>query len=141
MTAIDRADFESLLQRVAASWSACDAVAAADCFTADAVYMEPPDRQLFRGREELLSYFSPLRPGTYLEFHGIWFDVQSQTGAAEFSFGMVGDEQADHGVVALRIEERRIASWREYVRPGPAGFDRFVATTGKTFRWHAGNYP
>ena len=31
--------------------------------------------------------------------------------------------------------------WREYVRKGPASFDEFTATEGKTWQWHIGNYP
>jgi ketosteroid isomerase-like protein len=138
---LDFTGFESLLGRLADAWAACDAVAAAACFTNDAVYMEPPDRQLFRGFTELEAYFSPLQPGTYLDVHSVWFDEAPQTGAAEFSFGTRGADSADHGVVTIGMTDGRISGWREYHRKGPASFDRFVATDGKTWTWHAGNYP
>ncbi len=138
---IDTAGFEILMKRVADAWAACDNGAAARCFTEYAVYMEPPDRQLFRGREQLAAYFSPLQRGTFLDFHGIWFDESSQTGAAEFTFGMEGAERADHGVVVVTVAGERIATWREYHRPGPASFERFISTDAKTWEWHIGNYP
>lgn len=138
---LDQSEFESLLGRLSAAWEACDAEAAASCFADDAVYMEPPDRQLFRGRAELLAYFSPLQPGTYLDIHSVWFDPGSQTGAAEFSFGLRGQDSADHGVITVGLDNGRVGWWREYHRKGPAGFDRFVATEDKAWDWHAGNYP
>lgn len=138
---IDYAGFAALLGRLAVAWEAQDAEAAADCFTEEAVYMEPPDQQLFRGRSELTAYFSPLKPGTFLEFQGIWFDVGSQRGAAEFSFGVRGAELADHGVAIVQVEDGLIASWREYHVKGPVDFAAFVAADGKQWEWHIGNYP
>lgn len=133
--------FDALLERLAAAWGALDAVAAADCFTDDAVYMEPPDVQLFRGREELLAYFSPLVPGTYLTVHRVWFNEDSQSGVAEFTFGVEGKMSADHGVVVVDLADGKIASWREYPRKGPADFAHFTAADSKTWQWHIGNYP
>ena len=134
-------EFETLMRRLAAAWERLDAEAAADCFTDDAVYMEPPDKQLFQGRQELLAYFSPLEEGTYLDFHGVWFDEESRTGVVEFTFGVRDREAADHGVVVVAVDNNKIASWREYLTTGPARFDRFVSTRGKQWEWHAGNYP
>jgi len=137
----DRLEFELLLRRLADSWAELDTTAAARCFTVDAVYMEPPDVQLFVGRDELTAYFSPLTEGTYLDFHGIWFDEPTQTGAAEFSFGVRGADTADHGVVVVGLTGELIASWREYPRNGPATFSSFTATLGKKWQWNFGNYP
>jgi ketosteroid isomerase-like protein len=137
----DKSGFESLLYRLADSWAGLDAEAAAACFTNDAVYMEPPDVQFFEGHDALTAYFSPLTKGTYLDFHGIWFDEDSQSGAVEFSFGVRGAETADHGVVVVGLRDGLISSWREYPRQGPVNFSSFVAPTGKTWTWHAGNYP
>jgi hypothetical protein len=103
--------------------------------------MEPPAEQLFVGHDELRSYFRPLEPGTYLRIEHWWFDDGDQRGAIEFTFGEDGDTDADHGVAILDIAAGRISRWREYLRPGPADFDRFVAVDGKEWRWHAGNYP
>jgi uncharacterized protein (TIGR02246 family) len=40
-------EFRQLLQTVADGWNAGDARLAAACFTEDAVYVEPPDRQRY----------------------------------------------------------------------------------------------
>lgn len=137
----DGNEFELLLHRLSDSWAQLDTTGAAGCFTEDAVYMEPPDVQLFVGRSELTAYFSPLEKGTYLDFHGIWFDEPSQTGAAEFSFGVRGEETADHGVVVVALRDDLIASWREYPRKGSASFSAFTSTSGKTWKWSADSYP
>jgi hypothetical protein len=103
--------------------------------------MEPPSEQLFRGRDELLAYFEPLEQGTFLALRGTWFDEASQTGVLEFSFGVSGRAAADHGVAVIELRHGLIASWREYVREGPASFEEFASAEGKQWRWHAGNYP
>jgi hypothetical protein len=139
--ALDGEEFRALLERLAAAWAATDADRAAACFTAEATYMEPPDRQMFRGRDELMAYFSPLQQGTYLDIHANWFDPQGQSGAFEFSFGMRGAITADHGVVVVQLRDGLIDAWREYHRAGPAAFDEFIDSTGKVWEWHAGNYP
>ncbi|MDX1449643.1 MAG: nuclear transport factor 2 family protein [Acidimicrobiia bacterium] len=138
---MDVAGFVDLLDRLAAAWAAPDPVAAADCFTDDAVYMEPPDRQLFVGREQLLAYFWPLEPGTYLRFHARAFDEAGQVGFAEWTFGMDGKDVADTGVAVVEVRDGRIATWREYHVKGPADWDRFRSTEGKEWQWHIGNYP
>ncbi|CAN5746413.1 hypothetical protein BH23CHL7_BH23CHL7_04390 [soil metagenome] len=133
--------FARLVDRLAAAWAAPDAVAAADCFTADATYIEPPAEQLFRGRDQLLAYFSALQPGTYLDIHGLWLDEAGRRGAIEFSFGVRGSPTADHGVAIVQLSNGLISSWREYVRQGPADFAEFCSSEGKQWAWHIGNYP
>jgi hypothetical protein len=49
-------DFERLMQTVSDSWNEGNARKAADCFSEDAIYVEPPDKQLYHGREELMSF-------------------------------------------------------------------------------------
>lgn len=66
---LGHAEFADLLLRIAGAWAACDADEAAGCSTDDAVYMEPPDRQLFVGQMQIRNYFTPLRPGTCLDLH------------------------------------------------------------------------
>lgn len=139
--AVDGEAFRALLERLATAWAVADADSAVACFTAEATYMEPPDRQIFRGRDELKAYFSPLQQGTYLDFHAIWFDAHRQSGAFEFSFGVRGAATADHGVVVVHLRDGLVDAWREYHRPGPAAFDEFIEPSGKVWEWHAGNYP
>lgn len=138
---MDRPGFDALLDRLAAAWAVPDPAAAADCFTVDAIYMEPPDRQLFVGRDQLLAYFSPLAPGTYLRFHHRAFDEPSQVGMAEWTFGVEGRDVADTGVSVIETRRGLIAVWREYHVKGPARWDRFVAIDDTEWEWHVGNYP
>ena len=134
-------EFRVLMERLARAWSTQDTELGLSCFTEGAVYMEPPDVQLYAGHDELRPYFAALTPGTYLRFHALMFDEDSQVGAGEYSFGSEGETIVDHGVAVVEIEDGRIAFWREYQRKGPAAFDDFVGRDGKTWQWHIGNYP
>lgn len=134
-------EFRLLLQRLANAWEALDADAATACFTPDAIYMQPPDEQLFVGHDQLRAYFDPLDPGTYLRLDNVWFDEATQRGACEFTFGVADQEPADHGVAVVDVAEGVIRAWREYLVKGPSDQERFVAMEGKDWRWHTGNYP
>jgi ketosteroid isomerase-like protein len=131
-----RDEFEALIQRLADAWAEQDTERAVACFTDDAVYMQPPDEQLFVGREQLRAYFEPLEPGTYLRLDNVWFDEGRQRGAVEFTFGEGDQEPVAHGV---SVVDGRIRAWREYLVQGPGDMDRFLATEGKDWRWHIGN--
>ncbi len=137
---LDGIGFRALMDRLSQAWEGRDADAV-DCFTSDAVYMEPPDIQLYIGHDQLRPYFAALAPGTFMTFHNLWFDENQQIGAGEFSFGLGGAPQADHGEVVVEVKEGRIATWREYQRKGPQDFRRFIASEGKEWQWHIGNYP
>jgi hypothetical protein len=131
------AEFEALLQSLARAWSEQNTPAALACFAADALYMQPPDEQLYRGRDDLRVLFDGLRAGTLMQFHNIAFRPEFQVGFGEFTFGRRGSPQAVHGVVVVRVSGGRIASWREYFVPGPASFSDFVGVEGKTWKWTA----
>ena len=132
-------EFRALLQQLADAWAALDGDRAAELFTEDAVYMQPPEEQLFVGRDQLRAYFGPLDPGTFLRLDNVWFDPEAQRGACEFTFGVEGEEPADHGVAIVHVADGRIRAWREYLVKGPADQARFLATDGKHWRWHIGN--
>ena len=138
---MDAHGYRSLLERLASAWAARDPVVAAECFTQKAVYMEPPDRQVFIGQDELRAYFSPLEPGTYLTFRNVAFDESDSVGMVEFSFGVSERPTASHGVAVTQIEDGRISIWREYWRSGPSAWDEFISVEGKDWEWHIGNYP
>jgi hypothetical protein len=129
------------LNEVASGWEGGDPERALGAFTHDAVYIEPPDIQLFRGRDELRRYFAAVPLRTLMRWQGLWFDEASQTGAGEFSFWQEGRVRATHGVAVITLHQGRIALWREYQREGPATFKEFCQAGGKAFRWHGGNYP
>ncbi len=129
--------FEALLEGLAVSWSTQDLERALDCFTKTATYMQPPDKQLYRGESELRVLFEGLSSGTTMRFHQIAFDGKSQRGFGEFTFGHVDSDVASHGVAVIEVTEGRISSWREYFESGPSSFLRFVARDGKNWEWTA----
>jgi ketosteroid isomerase-like protein len=133
--------FRELMERLARAWSTQDTELGLSCFTEDAVYMEPPDVQLYLGHEQLRPYFAALTPGTFMRFHTLAFDEGAQRGAGEYSFGSAGSDTADHGVAVVELRDGRIGTWREYQRKGPASFETFTGVEGKTWAWHIGNYP
>jgi len=134
-------EFTKVMELLARSWSQQDTEAALSCFTADAVYIEPPDIQFFEGHTELRAYFGALKPGTFMKFHNLWFDETRQVGAGEYSFGLPDRPTANHGVVVLELRDGQIAIWREYQRKGPREFRDFLAREGKTWKWTIQNYP
>jgi ketosteroid isomerase-like protein len=169
MKTVRAEQFAALMQRLAEAWSDQNAAAALACFTPDAIYMEPPDIQLYQGHAQLQPYFGALtpdaiymeppdiqlyqghaqlqpyfgalKPGTFMVWHHLAFDPATQVGLGEFSFGMTGRPTATHGVAVVDMRDGRIAFWREYHRRGPAAFDTFLACNGKSWQWHIDNYP
>ena len=133
-------EFGALMNRLADAWSRQDTKQAVSCFAPDAIYMEPPDKQLYRGHWQLGPYFAALRPGTFMVFHRVSLDESKQVGFGEFSFGRTGAKTADHGVAVVELRDGRIRLWREYVQPGPAAFETFVAIEGKSWKWTIENY-
>lgn len=127
--------FETLMTRLADAWSKQDTRRALACFTGDALYMQPPDLQLYRGAAELEKLFRGIQSGTVMAFHRLAFDPRTQIGFGEFSFGKPTAAKADHGVVVITVRDGRIAVWREYFQQGPAAFSDFVAVEGKTWKW------
>ncbi len=114
------------METVARGWRTGDARLAADCFAADAVYSEPPDRQLYRGRKALFEFFGgvtgPERP-MRMEWHHLVFDEAQQVGAGEYTFEL---NRRYHGIVLVRIRDGVIANWREYQYESPLDWPTFV---------------
>ena len=138
---MNQGEFRELMERLARGWSTQDTDLALSCFTPDAVYMEPPDLQLFVGHDQLRPYFAALTPGTYMRFRVLAFDEDAQVGAGEYAFGSEEEDTADHGVAVVELENGRIRFWREYQRKGPPAVEEFLRVDGKRWQWHIGNYP
>ena len=85
------AELTALLERLATAWSTQDTELALSCFTEDAVYMEPPDIQIYIGHEQLRPYFAALGSGTLMQFHNVLLDESGRVGAGEYTFGSVDD--------------------------------------------------
>lgn len=122
-------EFRHLVLTVAQAWNEADTDKAVNCFTTDAIYMEPPDRHFFQGHTQLWTLFSTLRPGNNMKWHHIWFNEQSQIGAGEFTFA---EDQA-HGAAIIEVEEGKIKLWREYQWHGRLSWAQFVDPENKTF--------
>ena len=107
-------DFNRLMQTIAEGWREGNARKAADCFSEDAVYVEPPDKQLYHGRAELYEFFGG-EAGTDLPMKMTWHHLacneEEQIGFGEYSFQMHGRY---HGIVVVKLEAGLITHWREY---------------------------
>lgn len=116
--------FRRLLDTVAAGWNEGEARRAADCFAEHAVYVEPPGRQIYHGREELYRFFGgEAPPPMEMRWHHVVFDERQQIGAGEYTFR---GRNRYHGLVIVQVEDGRIARWREYQYPSDLDWDAFV---------------
>jgi len=107
-------EFERLMQTIADGWNEGNARKAADCFSEDAIYIEPPEKQLYRGRGELYEFFGGDQGTDILmkmTWHHLVFNLQEQIGFGEYTFEMHGRY---HGIVVTKIESGLVKHWREY---------------------------
>lgn len=111
---IKTAEFKKLLQTVANGWNEGNARQAADCFTEDAIYIEPPDKQVYVGRKALFEFFGGDKkpdPPMSMTWHHLAFDEDSQIGFGEYTYQ--GNNRY-HGIVIIKIKNGKISNWREY---------------------------
>jgi hypothetical protein len=119
-------EFATLMQTVAAGWNEGDARKAANCFTEDAIYTEPPDKQKYKGREALFKFFGGdqgRKDQMKMTWHHLIFDETKQTGAGEFTFEYGGKV---HGMVIIKITGGKISNWREYWYESPLDWEQFM---------------
>ncbi len=118
--------FKQLMQAVAQGWNEGDARKAADCYTPDAVYLEPPDKQWYIGRPALYEFFGGARktePPMKMQWHHLAFDEASQVGFGEYTFQM---HQRYHGIVTVKITGGLISFWREYQYQSDQDWEAFT---------------
>ena len=123
---ITAAQFKDLMRTVAAGWNEGDAKKAADCYTDDAIYTEPPDRQVYVGRQALYEFFGGDKkpdPPMKMAWHHLAFDEKSQTGFGEYTFQM---NNRYHGIVIVKIRSGKISNWREYQYKSDLEWREFV---------------
>jgi nuclear transport factor 2 (NTF2) superfamily protein len=125
-TGATKAEFEKLMQGVAEGWNENNARKAADCFAEDAVYLDPPDKQIYRNREELFKFFGgkegrkePMK----MIWHHLTFNEATEIGSGEFTFEY---GSISHGVVVVRIRNGKIQNWREYYYETPLKWEDFI---------------
>jgi hypothetical protein len=116
------------METVATGWNEGNARKAADCFAQDAVYMEPPNRQVYVGREALFDFFGGTK-GTDKSMHMIWhhlsFDPSTEVGFGEYTFAL---NHQYHGVVVVKLKGGKIKSWREYQYQSDLDWYEFTGT-------------
>ena len=123
---INPGQFEKLMNALAQGWNEGNARKAADCFTQNALYSEPPDKQLYRGRDALFKFFGGhegRKRSMKMTWHHLVFDERKQIGAGEFTFEYGGKV---HGVAMVRIDHGRISHWREYWYQSALDWDEFT---------------
>ncbi|OGG12735.1 hypothetical protein A2875_01915 [Candidatus Gottesmanbacteria bacterium RIFCSPHIGHO2_01_FULL_46_14] len=127
-------EFQRLLQTIADGWNTKDAKKAVECFIDDAVYIEPPDKQFFQGKNQLYQYFGGDDGfDMKLTWHHVFFDEEKQQGAGEYTFEM--NDIIHHGVAILELENGKIKLWREYDVTGNLSYEDFLKTEGKQFKF------
>ena len=125
---IDTAQFEVLMQSLAEGWNQGNARQAADCFTENAIYSEPTDKQLYRGRDALFKFFggdAGRKGAMKMTWHHLTFNERTQIGAGEFTFEY-GSKV--HGVAMVKVERGKISRWREYWYESPLDWEKFVGS-------------
>jgi ketosteroid isomerase-like protein len=125
--ALTSAQFRELMETVSAGWNAGDARKAADGFTEDALYLEPPDKQFYAGRPALYEFFGGAtkpEPPMKMAWHHLAFDEAAQVGFGEYTFQM---NRRYHGVVVVKIRGGKISNWREYQYESKLDWKAFVA--------------
>ena len=119
-------DFERLMQTIAEGWNEGNAQKAAGCFCEDAIYVEPPEKQLYHGRAELYEFFGG-DAGTDLPMKMTWhhlaFNEKEQTGFGEYTFQMHGRY---HGIVIVKLDSGLIKHWREYQYRSELDWEEFT---------------
>ncbi len=118
--------FQVLMQTIANGWNEGNARKSADCFCEDAVYTEPPEEQLYRGRAELYEFFGgdngtdlPMK----MKWHHLAFNENEQIGFGEYTFEMHGRY---HGIVVVKVENELIKHWREYQYSSEVDWEAFT---------------
>jgi hypothetical protein len=120
-------DFERLMQTVAAGWNEGNAQKAANCFSEKAIYVEPPEKQLYHGRAELYEFFGG-DAGTDLPMKMTWhhlaFHEEEQVGFGEYTFQL---NNRYHGIVVIKLESGLIKHWREYQYRSELEWEEFTS--------------
>jgi hypothetical protein len=122
----DARAFTMLMERIAAGWNTGDAASAADCFTEDAVYLEPPDRQNYRGRAALFEFFGGNQrpaPKMSMAWHHLAFDPTTDIGFGEYTFE---GKRRYHGTVVVKLHGGKVSHWREYQLESRLSWEEFA---------------
>ena len=120
-------EFRRLMNKIAEAWNEGNAGKAAECYTEDVVYIEPPDKQVYVGRQALYDFFGGSKrpePPMKMIWHHLAFDEDGQIGFGEYTFQM---NHRYHGIVIIKMAEGQISNWREYQYRSDLTWQDFVA--------------
>lgn len=123
---VSAAGFFELMHTVSDGWNEGNARKAADCFALDAVYTEPPDKQVYRGRSELFEFFGGEErpePPMSMRWHHLAFNEKDQIGFGEYTFQC---NFRYHGIVVVKLQDGKIGHWREYQYRSDLGWEAFT---------------
>lgn len=127
--------FKKLMQTVSEEWNEGNTKKASECFADDAIYIEPPDKQFFQGRDQLFVYFggdSGRKNQMKMKWHNLVFDEHTQVGMGEYTFEM---SNMNHGVAVVKIKNGKIKTWREYLWTGKLNYKDFISYQDKKFEF------
>jgi hypothetical protein len=123
---ISKEQFTEIVTNIAKGWNEGNAAFASQYFDDNAVYEEPPGKQLYKGRKEIFEFFGgdhgfeiPMK----MEWHNISFNEEEQIGFGEYTFAM---NSQYHGIVIMKFENRKIVRWREYQYKSHLNWDIFT---------------
>lgn len=125
---LNSAEFQKLANTVASGWNQDNAKKAASAFAENAIYVEPPNKQRYVGREALFKFFSGNsgRPEQMqMVWHHLVFDEVQQLGVGEFTFRS-GINYQVHGTVMIKVTNGLISHWREYLSKSSLPWEEFV---------------
>ena len=113
-TGIREQQFADIMNQISRGWNEGNAKLASEVFAPNAVYEEPPQKQFYKGRPAIFEFIGgekgfdrPMK----MKWHNIAFNEVTQIGFGEYTFAM---NNQYHGIVAVKIENGQIISWREY---------------------------
>lgn len=131
---MNQQEFETVMQTIANGWNTKNPKAAVECFSDNAIYIEPPNKQFIKGTDELYHYFGgDTGVDMKLTWQNLFFNEAKQSGAGEYTFEMKGI--IHHGVAIVEVENEKIKFWREYDTTGNLSYEDFIKTEGKEFQF------
>lgn len=126
--AVSASEFVALMNALAEAWNAGEGARAAELFTSDAIYQEPPDGPHFSGRDAIRRHFvgdgAESRPPMKMQWHHLAFEPSTGVGFGEYSFEMYS---RCHGVVVIQLQGWLIRRWREYRYKSALSWEAFTA--------------
>ena len=111
---LEEKEFFEIVITIAEGWNKGNAKLAAQFFSDNAVYEEPPKKQFYQGKNDIYNFFGgeegheiPMK----MQWHNLAFNEKEQIGFGEYTFSM---NNQYHGIVVMKFDNKKISKWREY---------------------------